>query len=94
MNCDRIGVQKVRNEMITLKNILEKYDMMRNVGFFFLWDQNNNMHFVRENDQEKYMAQTWVQAYGKCKVETMDNTGNQRPSVWKYYEGDEKVFQM
>ena len=52
------------------------------------------MHFVRENDQEKYMAQTWVQAYGKCKVETMDNTGNQRPSVWKYYEGDEKVFQM
>lgn len=51
------------------------------------------MHFVRENDQEKYMAQTWVQDYGKCKVETMDNIGNQRPSVWKDYEGDEKVFQ-
>lgn len=35
MNCDRIGAQKVKNEMMTLKNILEKYDMMRNVGFLF-----------------------------------------------------------
>ena len=63
-----------------MKNIFDKYDMIRNVDFFLFC---NDSHFARNNSQKKYMVQTWVQSYRKCKAEVMDNIDNQIIRVWK-----------